>query len=499
MKFIITISLIILVLLDAKSKNNSLDTNKVMIKGVVSDTIFNLTPDKEIVVHLWVSAFPSKINVAPTEYYSVQVKNNEPFTFKFSAPSDRFYVHIGFTPNSFHYWSFSDNTYIMDRGDKISCRLSTLDFSFSGIGAEKFNCQSKIYHCLYLFTAADAQLVREGRYQELFENQAIVKDSLLKAALKVVDEFSIKLGKELTETMIANCFGTVYYNGLKGERSHAQDKERINAVLNSRSFNLDMKQVDTLNAGSLIASPIYLDYLFEKIVIKSIQPMNDEKIDRIKYVYRSVRNDFSGIIREKMLTLFFLNYGKRNNILEYAEDALTLIRVPSYRDIVNDVITSSKSGDPFFPFELEDEKGNMVKLNDLNDKVIVLDLWFTGCVNCTYLSKAMKPVFEKFKDNSNVVFISVCTDKTKQQWLESLSKGEYTHPQSLNLFAGLGQTENKGTGNQLIKRYNITSFPTVFIIKNGKMFNPKPPDARRDKGAGMIKNIDEALTATRVL
>lgn len=485
----------ILMSIGVKSKQIVAKLDTVVIKGVVSDSIFNSTPDVDINVKVWVSSFSSILNIAPTSVHEVVVKNNKPFSLKFKAPSERFYIHIGFNPNAFGYWSFPDNMYIMDADDNISVKLNSKDFVFYGSGAEKLNCQSEIYHHLYKLRDDDNKFQIDRKYIEFFARTGAVKDSLLKSALLVVDLYSVILGKDLTEVMRANCYGNVYYNGILGARFYGSDVERLAAFLNSSNYDVDTKMIDTMAPTNVVASPIYLNYILEKIIAKSKDPiLNIKNSDQaIRYAYDTIISNFNGVIREKLLTLFVLTYGKKNDLSDYFVDISGFVSVLEYKVLINNFMSINKKNQPFYSFSMEDEVGNVVKLNQFNDKIVILDLWYTGCVNCVNLTTAMKPVFEKYKDNSKVVFISVCVDKNKATWLKSLATGQYSHPDAINLFDERDDPMNTASRSKLAQAYNLTAYPTVFIIKNGKMFYANPADARRDEGAGITKIIENAL------
>jgi hypothetical protein len=87
-------------------------------------------------------------------------------------------------------------------------------------------------------------------------------------------------------------------------------------------------------------------------------------------------------------------------------------------------------------------------------------------------------VEEAFKDNPNVVFVSLSIDKNKQSWLKSIhseqnSKGTYfITPKTLYLY-----TSGTGSENEFIKRYNATNgYPCMILIsRNGTMYSSSPP------------------------
>jgi cytochrome oxidase Cu insertion factor (SCO1/SenC/PrrC family) len=136
---------------------------------------------------------------------------------------------------------------------------------------------------------------------------------------------------------------------------------------------------------------------------------------------------------------------------------------------------------------LEDGKRKKVSLSDCKGKVLVLDFWFTGCINCmNFYRSSLSKAEEYYKRDTNVVFMSVNVDRDRAMWLKSLANGRYASKRSVNLF-----TEGLGAGHPLIKLYRVSSYPQVIIIsKKGK---PLSRPQELTKPGELIKSIKEAL------
>jgi cytochrome oxidase Cu insertion factor (SCO1/SenC/PrrC family) len=147
-----------------------------------------------------------------------------------------------------------------------------------------------------------------------------------------------------------------------------------------------------------------------------------------------------------------------------------------------------KVGSPAYPFTLPDSTGKMVSLKDFTGKLVIVDCWFTGCAACAELAKVIDDqVLPKYIDNKNVVFVSVCVDKTVEKWKTSLKSGEYTNAKSINLF-----TEGLALNHPFIKNYQFHGFPQLLLIdKKGNIFTPALPR----EPAEMIEVIEQALKA----
>ncbi|RZK48495.1 MAG: redoxin domain-containing protein, partial [Pedobacter sp.] len=142
---------------------------------------------------------------------------------------------------------------------------------------------------------------------------------------------------------------------------------------------------------------------------------------------------------------------------------------------------------PFYPFNLENEKGSFTSLEEFSGNVVLIDFWYTGCINCVVLNSRLKPVYEKFKDNPKVKFVSISIDDNRKEWLKSIKSGQYTHQGSINLRAW-GQSLSTREKHPLIKRYNIIAYPSLFLLKNNKLITPYAPKADNQKLIAMIEN-----------
>lgn len=63
-------------------------------------------------------------------------------------------------------------------------------------------------------------------------------------------------------------------------------------------------------------------------------------------------------------------------------------------------------------FQLENQKGERVKLSDFNDKLVLLDFWATWCVPCCKELPHLSKLQEKYGDHIQVLAITI--DKARQ-------------------------------------------------------------------------------------
>jgi peroxiredoxin len=109
-------------------------------------------------------------------------------------------------------------------------------------------------------------------------------------------------------------------------------------------------------------------------------------------------------------------------------------------------------------FKMEDINGNTISSKDAKGKVIVLNFWFIACKPCKAEIPELNEVYEKYKENPDVVFASVTFDKSKK--VKSFLK---KHPIKYPVVSD---------AKEICKLFNIFSYPTNIIIdKNGKYFD----------------------------
>lgn len=139
-------------------------------------------------------------------------------------------------------------------------------------------------------------------------------------------------------------------------------------------------------------------------------------------------------------------------------------------------------------FQLADTTGNLISLHRFRGKTVFIDFWFIGCSACSkYYKEILAPTEEKYRTDSNVVFISINID-SRADWLKEINSGNYTSPWCVNLNTG----EN-GLTHPVIKDYDVTVYPRPYLIsKTGKIITSKSSDLRFKGISGLTTFIEKA-------
>jgi thiol-disulfide isomerase/thioredoxin len=135
------------------------------------------------------------------------------------------------------------------------------------------------------------------------------------------------------------------------------------------------------------------------------------------------------------------------------------------------VLLEAQTGKPAPGFTLKNNLGKKYSLEDFKGKVVYLDLWASWCTPCRAETPNLKALYEKYKNDDRIAFISISIDGSIAEWKKAL---EQDKPDWIQLF------DKDGIVNDA---YDATSIPQFVIIdKQGKIVNlnaPRPGDVEK--------------------
>ncbi|TKT85748.1 TlpA family protein disulfide reductase [Dyadobacter frigoris] len=205
-------------------------------------------------------------------------------------------------------------------------------------------------------------------------------------------------------------------------------------------------------------------------------------------VIKTLTENYEGVLQERLIA-YALGEKIPSNFNELLKNTLAKTKDPVSLARLKKLEIRRKGLSPF-PFNLPDASGKYVKLEDFKGKLVFVDFWYTGCGGCAgYFSTTLSKAEEHFKDNDNIVFVTITADTGKSLWLKGVKTGKYVSDKSINLF-----TEGKGDKHPAIAHYNFNSFPSLMLIdKEGKIqeFNSEAL-AKRDPD-NLIRVLQEAI------
>ena len=105
-------------------------------------------------------------------------------------------------------------------------------------------------------------------------------------------------------------------------------------------------------------------------------------------------------------------------------------------------------------FQQEDPNGNMVSIQSLRGKYVLIDFWASWCGPCRQENPNVVKAFNRFK-NKGFTVLGISLDKSKEPWLEAVRKDKLTWLQLSDL---------KGWSNAVAQQFGINSIPQNFLI-----------------------------------
>ncbi|TRW20805.1 redoxin domain-containing protein, partial [Flavobacterium zepuense] len=341
-------------------------------------------------------------------------------------------------------------------------------FLFTGKGAEKLNCQAQILN-IDPVSQGVALRIAELSNMNLVKEKLSFLDAALRSAiqlrLQILATYKAQLPTPIYFRLYLDAIATAKYELLSevAITSWLSTDEK-NKVVVHQYFQGYLNRDSILNLDSVYMplSGYYADMLLKKELTllklnNTVSEGNYGEIGSFKNIYRRIMETYTGNLREKLLLSSFINLSERQYISEakaYVGMALSLIKSEQIR---LQLLNWKEKQYAAFPFKLYDANNNIHRLRDYKGKLIVIDVWFTGCLNCINLSNAMHRIVERFKKNKDIVFITISTDN-KKQWTKSVASGKYTSPGTINL-----HTNGLGWSDPMIRNYNWNGAPNQLI------------------------------------
>lgn len=160
--------------------------------------------------------------------------------------------------------------------------------------------------------------------------------------------------------------------------------------------------------------------------------------------YEKLYRSGSTMVVDSMKRLFPLANLKHKSFQEY----LNTLKPSNVRESLNTIANFSGT----------DMKGNAISLSDLKGKIVVLNLWGTGCVPCIAEMPELNKLVNEFKNQPDVVFIAITGDNR-----ERLVKFFKTRKFSYRVINNVANTT---------AIFNTNSLPVHMVIgKNGEILN----------------------------
>lgn len=397
---------------------------------------------------------------------------NKSFDFNLSDVTEPGYVFITFKYANGDYealhYKINLNPLLIEPGDDVLMKITASKVEFEGKGAAKYNCwlqMTKAYEELSQTTRpVIADYFKNLDYSKKQSREILNKSYQILLAHKSQMSFiSYKILSLESESRASAAI--VLEMGANGASQPIAARKKY--LKDNADFISPKNTFPRVDKSSL-----YADFLLrkERLIISLVDTTANTISSNINLFHR-IAQKYRGPVLDKLLAMLLTSFSFGDSTQFIREQTLKIVKIKAYRDLILNHSKIFGTGTKFYDFHLQDQKGNMVSLSDFRNKVIIVDLYFTGCSGCAQLARAIKPVIRQFKNNPNVSFVSICVDKTKGMFLKAVESEIYSEKTSVNLY-----TNGDGLDHDLIKYYGFQGFPQFFLIdKQGKILYENPP------------------------
>ncbi|MGN7721220.1 TlpA family protein disulfide reductase [Chitinophaga sp. 22620] len=375
---------------------------------------------------------------------------------------------------------------LLEPGDSIRVTGRKGNLIFSGKGSAKWDYrQSQIFlHGLY-----DNMKPSYRAAGDKFDHDRYIEDGQrLKNAL--LESFRRRLSREAWIIFDADIRGSYgFYYLMKAGRVDSRNAPRSQEQKHFYEQYVRDMHIDTSNAA-LVRWSGYPGFVRRKLSIDyEYAKLNGAVAERNLYEYAA--NRLHGILQEKVLMLIMemdIAFSKLSDeTLDFME---ARVKTPVYRKRIGEMKETYATGSEMIDFAFRDKDDKTVRLSDFRGKVVLLDMWFTGCSGCVAVANTLPAVEEAFRSNDSVVFVSLSIDRHRDLWLQSIDpdkkivagKRAYTHyttPTTVYLYTG-----GTGSHSPFIRKYVPGStYPHLLLVgKDGKVFAADPPNPAFEGG-----------------
>jgi len=348
----------------------------------------------------------------------------------------------------------------------------------SGIGSVS-NKYRDLYDSLS-YARRDAKCWYEMNENELLSY--IKKDQRLKDSLVHIifdqklsnDKYLSYFGKV---TRIDNVFNKLYMLMAHVDMNKYDYNKSVAIVRN----NFDNKVLDNLFRDEYFISTDYKTWFASEYLNYTIN-LNIKKDSTIKknvaYKLEILNKVFSGKLKEYVIFNLMSSaieqsksFEKINGYKDQFKPYISNLKNPQYKKAIETKFADKETellriqvGKPAPKFTLESNSGKSYSLDDFKGKVVYLDFWASWCGPCRAETPAFKILFDKFRNNNQVVFLSIDVSDGSNEWKKALEEDK---PDWIQL------RDNNGN---VWKSYVANTIPKfVLIDKQGNIINFEAP------------------------
>lgn len=362
---------------------------------------------------------------------------------------------------------------------KIDRGVKSYGLTFTGEGAEKFEMVGKLAKL-----GSPAEI--NTKFRDGMKELRLGKPDSLETKLRLFEELTRQLVDEkekiisqsrLSERMkkiMTYEYAPIYTDWkirMASLYSKTYKTDYSSRSLIKKSFNSNKEKFKTPYSCELALCPTYLNFLAYEEAYDLLLNSSTDSI-AFKDLYSVLINKYSGLTRERLVANLFLGFSGYitemrldNQIIDtLMDDGKKYITIP----LVKKIYSSQQKlaiGKQVYNASFKDVKGNPIHLSSLKNKVVLIDMWFTGCGACAKFHQDFHGDFYPLiKSNNDFVYLSISVDSSVDKWKKGMNTGIYTSMDYLNVYA-----EN-GFNHPFPKHYDLGGAPFLLLLdRKGKI------------------------------
>jgi thiol-disulfide isomerase/thioredoxin len=122
-------------------------------------------------------------------------------------------------------------------------------------------------------------------------------------------------------------------------------------------------------------------------------------------------------------------------------------------------------GELAYDINLKTPKGDLLSLDSLAGKVVLIDFWASWCGPCRMSNRQLVKLYSKYKSKGFEI-LGVSLDREKRDWVKAIAKDKINWPQVI---------DDRGWEAQTAIDWNVYQIPTSYLInKDGIVVSVNP-------------------------
>ncbi|MDR2027787.1 MAG: TlpA family protein disulfide reductase [Prevotellaceae bacterium] len=210
----------------------------------------------------------------------------------------------------------------------------------------------------------------------------------------------------------------------------------------------------------------------ENIIFNRLRLENQKITNPLDAIMENISKVANDTLKGEMVVKFAAHKKTLAGFAEYREQYGKYLVTKNQKTRMRELelaLNDAKDGSPAMDFKFADKDGKQVALSDFKGKLVYIDIWATWCGPCKQELPHLKKLEEEYRNNKNIVFLSVSTDASKdhQKWKDYLAKEDL---KGVQLFAGDDARDG------IIKPYKVSGIPRFVLVgKDGTILSSDAP------------------------